>query len=107
MKGEGARFDGLFGEGVGDQLFGQLSALLGGDHPTDDIAAKDVEDHVQMEVGPLGRAFQLRNVPTPYLVGLYCQQFRFGVGGMPELIASLTGLALVGEPAIQVRTEPT
>ena len=46
VKGERARFDGLFGNGLGDQLFGQLSALLEGDHTTDDIAAEDIEDDV-------------------------------------------------------------
>jgi hypothetical protein len=39
-----------------------------GDHPADDVAAEDVEDDVQVQVGLLRRAEQLRDVPAPHLV---------------------------------------
>ena len=51
--------DVLFGNGVGDQLLGQLSGLAMGDHPADDVAAEDIEDYVQMKAGPLPRPAQL------------------------------------------------
>jgi len=49
----------LFGVRLGDQAFGQGGRLLGGDHPADDVAAEDVQDDVQIVVGPLGRPLEL------------------------------------------------
>ncbi len=51
-----------------DELAGEGRALLVRDHPADDVAAEDVEDDVQVEVGPLLRPEQLGDVPAPQLV---------------------------------------
>src|SRR5450755_2263773 len=40
----------LPGHGLGDQPLGQGGGLAGGDHPAGDIAAVNVEDHVQVVV---------------------------------------------------------
>ena len=50
VEGERAGLDVVPGHGLGDQLLGQLGALALGDHPADDVAAEDVEDHVEVEV---------------------------------------------------------
>src|SRR5688572_32409166 len=44
----------LFGDGLSDQAFGQIGVLAMGDHPARDVAAVDIEDDVEVEVGPLG-----------------------------------------------------
>ena len=51
-----SRADALAGARLVDELLGQRGALAMGDHPADDVAAEDVEDDVQVEVGPLRRA---------------------------------------------------
>ena len=47
--------DALFEHGFADQPFGQEFAFAMGEHPADDVAAVDVEDHVEVEAGPLRR----------------------------------------------------
>ena len=47
----------------------QGGAFAVGDPPADDVAAEDVDDDVEIEVGPFGRAHQLGDVPGPDLVG--------------------------------------
>jgi len=65
MDGELVRQDVLLGTGLADQLPGQGGGFTGGDHPTDNITAVDIENDVQVEIGPLHRPFQFRNVPGP------------------------------------------
>ena len=89
VQGERAGLDVVAGHGLGDQLLGQLGALALGDHPADDVAAEDVEDHVEVEAGPLGRPLELGDVPRPDLVGRDGQQLGLGVGRMGELVAPL------------------
>jgi len=60
-----------------------------GQHPADDVAAEDVEDHVQVEVGPFRRPQQLGDVPGPDLIGRGGQQLRLVVGRVSQLVASL------------------
>ena len=86
-------------------MLGQFGALPIGDHPADDIAAEDVEDDVEIEVGPLGRTPQFGNIPAPELVGTGGQQFRLLVGRMDELIAALAILAFASRSRYMVRTE--
>ena len=78
-----------------NESFGQFRALPVGDHPADDIAAEDIEDDVQIEVGPLRRPAQFGDVPAPELVGAGGQQFRLLIRRMHELIAALAVLALL------------
>lgn len=56
----------------------KAACLSVGDHPADHVAAENVDDHVQVKVGPLDRVFQLGDVPGPYLVRPSGQQFWFG-----------------------------
>src|SRR4030095_5593887 len=63
-----------------------------GDHPPDRVTTEDVQDRVQVEVGPLGRAEQLGDVPGPHAVGCVGDQLgldRGRVGGRPEPLAPL------------------
>ena len=47
----------------GGQHLGQRGGFAAGDHPADDVAGIDVQDHVQVVVGPFRWAEQLRYVP--------------------------------------------
>jgi hypothetical protein len=89
MDGELAVGDGEAVAGLADQAFGQFGALLIGEHPSDDVAAEDIEDHIKIEVGPLDRAAEFGDIPTPELVGSGGKEFRFAVWRMNELIAPL------------------
>ncbi len=53
MDGQLIAADLLLGQGVGDQPLGQDRALAVLERPADRIAAVDVEDRVEVEVGPL------------------------------------------------------
>ena len=50
VQGELVAVDAVAVESVGDELFGELAGLGGGDHPADDVAAEDVDDDVQLVV---------------------------------------------------------
>ena len=51
--------DALFGAGRADELFGQGGGLARRDHPADHVATEDINDHVEVEVRPLGRPLEL------------------------------------------------
>ena len=72
-----------------------------GDTPSDDAPAEDVDDHVKVEVGPLGWPHQLGDVPGPDFVGSLSQEFWFLISGMAELVASLADFAMVRQDAVE------
>jgi hypothetical protein len=100
VDGELSGGDGLSLARSADQLLGERGGLDGGDHPADDVAAEDIEYHVQVEVRPLGRAMELGDVPRPELVGSRGEQLGPGVGGASQLVAPLTDLAFRREDAV-------
>ena len=63
VEGQLAGRHGVLGEGVIEQRLEQGGALGIGDAPADDPAAEDVEDDVEVEVGPFRRSHQLCDVP--------------------------------------------
>ena len=63
MNGQLPWADALASVRIVHQLLGQRCRFGVGNEPPDDIAAEDVEHHVQVEVGPLGRTPQLGDVP--------------------------------------------
>src|SRR5689334_10444633 len=89
MQDELARRDVVFLTALAQQPPRQFSALAAGEHPADNVATEDVEHDVQVEVRPLLRSQQLRDVPRPNLVRGSRDQLRFLVIRMPQLIASL------------------
>jgi hypothetical protein len=73
------------------------------DEPTlsaDDVPAEDVQNDVQVEPRSFPGTWQQGNVPGPDLVGAGGEQFRLGVFGMSELVATLTNLLGIIENAI-------
>lgn len=81
MQRELTGWDVVLANGLLEELLGQLGALTMSDHPAGDIAAEDVQDHIEVEVGPLEGTQQLGDVPAPKLIGGGGQQFRLLVGG--------------------------
>ena len=54
-QGQRTGHDVLLVDGVGNQLLGELSGLAVGDHPTNNVAAENIQYDVQGKAGPLGR----------------------------------------------------
>src|SRR5438876_2162692 len=94
MKSELVGLDLLLLTSFFDELLGQLGAFARSHHPADDITTENVEDHVEVKIGPLGRAAKLGDVPAPKLIGGAGQKFRFLILGMDELIAALASCAI-------------
>ena len=65
VEGELIRQDDLLFGSFLDELPGEFGSFARRHHPTDDVAAEDVQDHVEIEVGPLYGTTQLGDVPAP------------------------------------------
>ncbi len=59
-------------------------------HPTHDVAAEDVEQDVEVEIRPLLRSQQLRNIPRPALIRPRGHKFGFAVLRVLALVAPLS-----------------
>ena len=68
MQGQLAGRRGMFGGGIIEQRREHGGAFSVGDAPADDSAAEDIDDDVEVEVGPFGRPHQLRDVPGLSLI---------------------------------------
>src|SRR6202171_156427 len=97
----------LLGAGLADQHIGQRGGFAAGDHPADDVAGIDVQDHVKVVVGPFRWAEQLSYVPRPHLIRPVGDEFGFHLRGMGGLGAALTHLARLAQQPIEgrLRTE--
>ena len=69
MDGELSGSNVLFEGRVLDEASCQDGAFAGSQHPSDDTSAEDIEDDVEVEVGPLGGSQEFGDVPGPDLVG--------------------------------------
>ena len=70
------------------------------DHPSDDVSAEDIQDDVEVEVRPSGRAEQLGDIPRPELIGACRQQLGPCVLRMPELVATFLDLVFLVEDPV-------
>src|SRR5664279_1448372 len=91
---------GMFGGGVLEQCGEQGGALPVGDTPADDAPAENVDDDVEIEVGPFGWSHQLGDIPGPDLVGRQRQQLRLFIDWMPQLLAPLPDFLAGGQDAV-------
>jgi len=90
----------MFAHRINEQGF-ELAGTFGVlDAPADDTAAEDIEDDIEIEVGPFHWSHQLGNVPRRDLVWGFDQQFRLLINGMATLPAALGNLSLSGQDAI-------
>ena len=67
VEGQLTGRDGVLFDGVIEQCLEQAGALGIGDAPADDPAAEDIENDVEIEVGPFRRSRQLRDLPPAAL----------------------------------------
>ena len=79
---------------------GQLRGFTRRHHPADYVPAEDVQDDIEIEVGPLGRPLQLGDVPTPKLVRRSGQQLRPLICRMGELITTFASFTLLFEDPV-------
>ena len=100
VEGELAGLDALAVTGLLDEPGGEGGVLGVGQEPSRHAPREDVQDDVEVEVGPGRRSPELRNVPGPNLVGAGGQQLGFFVGGVTELVAPLPDLAAIVKDAV-------
>src|SRR5450830_1723596 len=100
VSGQLAGGDPLLAAGLGDQLGGQRRRLGVGQQPAHDVAAEDVEQDVEVQVGPLLKGQELRDVPGPDLVGARGQELRPGINGMNQMVSPLASGAHALEHAV-------
>ena len=100
MQGQLVWRDGMFCHGVFEECFEQGGTFRILDAPTDDAAAIDVEDDVEIKAGLFDRPHQLGDVPRPHLVGPLGQQFGLLIDRMATLAAAFRNLTMGGKDAI-------
>src|SRR5579862_9974741 len=103
MEAELTRRDLLRQAGLQDELLGKLCAFSGCDAPPDDVTAEDVDDYIQIEVGPLARRLELGDVPAPDLIWPCGQQFRLRISRMAQLVAPLLDLLVALQQPVHAR----
>ena len=84
MQGERLGLDGLLEAAFLDEPGGERGILPFGDHPADDVSAKDVEQYVEVEVRPALWSEPPGDVPRPDLIGRRGEEFGFGVVRIAE-----------------------
>ena len=100
MQGQLVSGHALIGNGVGDQSLGECSPLGPGQHPPNGVAAEDIQDHVEVVVGPLLGTVQLGDVPAPHGIGCRGDELGFLVGRVGRLSATLTDLVVLMEDPV-------
>ena len=100
MQGQDLRLDTLLGARLFDQSAGQRRVLPVGHHPAHRVAAEDVEQDVEVVVGPLLRPQQFRYVPAPHLVRRGGHEFGLAVLRMLKLIAALANRSALGQDPV-------
>ena len=96
MNGQLTGLDTLLDAGVFDESFGKGVLFPVSNHPSDHVAAEDVQDDIEIKVGPLHRAFKLGDIPGPQLVGSGGQQFGFFIMAPLMPFSSLFDIAVNG-----------
>ena len=89
VKGELVGFNVLLATALGDEALRERRTFSVSQHPANHVAGEDVEDDVEVVVGPLDGATKLRNIPRPNLVGRFGQQLRLRVVRMAPLVPAL------------------
>ncbi len=71
-----------------------------GQHPADNAATVDVEDHVQVVIRPFLRSLEFGDVPRPDFIGTGREQFQLLVAGMLQLISSFACALILVENSV-------
>ena len=86
---------GMFGSGVLEQAANRVALSRVGDTPADDPPAEDVDDDVEIEVGPFGGPISLVMSQDQTSLGACGEEFGLLVDGMAQLLAALPDLAVL------------
>jgi hypothetical protein len=100
MDGELSWHNALFRAGFPDQTLCQSRAFPVGHQIADDEATKNINNNIEIKVGPFGRSQEFGDIPGPDLVRPGSQEFRLLIRGMAQLIPTLFYLALLAQQAI-------
>src|SRR5664280_861420 len=96
MDQELTRFYHLLLAGLRNQFAGKGGKFPVGHHPPHYVTAVDVEDHIEVIVGPFYRPLELCDIPTPCFVGRLREALRLcllGTGYLPSPFFQLTFLS--------------
>src|SRR5579872_3704629 len=85
---------------LSDQALGQVSALPIRKHPAHDVAAIDVQDHIEIVMLASERSFQVGDVPTPDMIGRTGLQLGLVIDRMPTLSAPLPDRFVLGQKPV-------
>ena len=94
VDGELLGFNVLLATALGDEAFRERGTFSLCQHPANHVAREDIEDDVEVVIGPLDGAAKLGDIPRPNLVGRFGQQLRLGVIRMAPLIPALSDLVV-------------
>lgn len=86
----GVRHDAVGLDRGADQLLGDEAVFPRGWRPADDVAAVDVDQHVQVVPVALGRSAELGDVPRPHLRGAVGNEFRLDLGRVGGLTPAVS-----------------
>jgi hypothetical protein len=100
VDGELVRWDLMARHRVGDQLLGELAGLRRRHAPGHDVAAEDVEHHVEVVVDAAFRALELRDVPAPHDQRRAGDELGADLGGVRGLAAALPHLVVGPQDAV-------
>jgi len=84
--------DPVLADAVRQQSLRREGVLPASHHPAHHVTTVDVDDHVQVVIGPLGRTVELGDVPAPHRVGLLGYQLRLDQSGVDRVVPSLVNL---------------
>ena len=85
----------LIGNRFIHQSFREFGKFGAGQHPARDVAAVNIEDHIEVVVAPLFGPVEFCYVPTPNLIGLGGNQLRLFVCGVGSLATSFTDFVVL------------
>ena len=86
--------------GAFEQQPEEIGALGVGDAPADDPPAEDLDNHIEIEVGPFAESHQLGDVPGPDLIRAFSQQFRLLICGSVELGTAFVDFPVLAKGAV-------
>src|ERR1700728_22604 len=89
------------GEGFLEQWLEERGAFGIRDQPAYDPSTEDVDDDVEVEIGPLHGTHQFGDVPRPDLVGTGGEQLGLDIDGMAHLATAFANLVVFGQDPIQ------
>ena len=87
VQGQGGGNDVPGRAGLGDELTGQITGFVIGNHPARDESAEEIDGDIGVVKQVFGGIAQLGDVPAPDLMNRFGHQHRFGVVRMLALSA--------------------